>query len=203
MSIILGEKIKMSQKFNDAGQVVPLTLIKILPATITQIKTIEKDGYQAIQVGGGLKKRATKPLKGHLQGLGNFRYLKEFRSPTKGDYKKGQIIDINIFQQGELVKVTGISKGKGFQGVVKRHGFHGSPASHGHKDQLRMPGSIGSKRLGPVAKGQRMAGRMGGDQVTIHNLQIFEIDEENNILSLKGAIPGKRGSLILIKKKSN
>ena len=200
MTMILGEKLKMSQDFNLTGRVVPLTLIKILPSTVTLVKTLAKDGYQAVQIGASSKKHLTKPLRGHLKGLGDFRYLKEFPYQTGEEYQRGQRVDISIFQKGDKVKVSGISKGKGFQGVVKRHGFHGSPASHGHKDQLRMPGSIGSKRLGPVAKGKRMAGRMGGQKVTVHNLEIFELDKINNLLYLKGAVPGVKGGLLLISK---
>jgi len=197
MSFILGQKFEMSQRFDSSGKVVPVTILKILPCAITQVKTLEKDGYQAVQLGAGKTKKINKPLKGHLKNLGIFRYLKEFPCPIE-QFKKGQILDINLFQKGEKVKVTGTSKGKGFQGVVKRHGFSGGPASHGHKDQLRMPGSIGSKRIGPVAKGKKMAGRMGGERVTLHNLEIFEIDKDKNLLYLKGAVPGIRNSLLLI-----
>lgn len=200
MSYLLAEKVKMTQKFNNQGEVVPLTIVKALPAVITQVKTKEKDGYQAIQLGAGIRKKVSKPLSGHLKGLGNFRYLKEFCLKTEEDYKRGDVLGIKNFTSGDKIKITGTSKGKGFQGVVKRHGFHGSPASHGHKDQLRMPGSIGSKRIGPVAKGKKMAGRMGSDRVTIHNLEIFEVDQINNLLTIKGAVPGVKGSLLIITK---
>lgn len=200
MSFILGEKLTMTQKFKETGEVIPLTIIKILPATITQLKTIEKDGYQAVQLGAGIKKKINKPQRGHLKKLGNFRYLKEFRVAEVGKYHCGQIFDINILEKGDRLKITGTSKGKGFQGVVKRHGFAGSPASHGHKDQLRMPGSIGSKRIGPVAKGKKMAGRMGGEQITINNLEVIDCDEEKSLLYLKGAVPGRRGSLVILRK---
>lgn len=198
MSFILGQKLEMNQKFAASGKVVPVTIIKILPCTVTQLKILEKDGYSAVQIGGGQAKKLTKPLSGHLKNLGAFRFLKEFPCQSIEQYKKGQTLEINLFKAGEKVKVSGTSKGKGFQGVVKRHGFSGGPASHGHKDQLRMPGSIGSKRIGPVAKGKKMAGRMGGDKVTLHNLEIFEVDQEKNLLYLKGAVPGIRNSLLMI-----
>jgi len=200
MAFLLAEKIKMTQQFNNQGGVVPLTVVKVLPAYVTQVKDLEKDGYRAIQLGAGVKKKLSKPQQGHLKGLGNFRYLKEFRTDSVESYKRGDLLKLENFSKDDKIKVTGISKGKGFQGVVRRHGFHGSPASHGHKDQLRMPGSIGSKRIGPVAKGKRMAGRMGAERVTVHNLKIFDFDQEKNLLFIKGAVPGTKGSLILIVK---
>ncbi len=202
MKFILGKKVKMTQDFREKGEVVPLTVIEAGPCLITQIKTKEKDGYQAVQVGFGFKKKLTKPLRGHLKNLGNFKYLKEFRLRDDEDislFKVGLEIKVDLFSPGDKVQVTGTSKGKGFAGVVKRHGFHGSPASHGHKDQLRMPGSIGATDPARVFKGTRMAGRMGGQRVTIKNLEVFKIDKENNLLYLKGAVPGARGSLVLIK----
>jgi large subunit ribosomal protein L3 len=198
MKFILGQKLNMTQQFSENGKHLPLTLVKVLPGKVIQLKTKDKDGYQAIQVGVGEKKGINKSIRGHLKGLGNFRYIREFKVEDLNVFKVGDQLNLNIFTPGEKVQATGISKGKGFQGVVKRHGFHGSPASHGHKDQLRMPGSIGSKRLGPVAKGKRMAGRMGSDQVTVKNLEIIQFDQEKNILAVKGAIPGRRNSLVTI-----
>ncbi len=192
----------MTQIFNEAGIMTPVTLIKVAPCYVTQLKTDEKDGYNAVQLGGEeVAKVIAKPKKGHLKGLPSLRYLREFRTASKEieNFKHGNKIDLNIFEPGEKVDVVGISKGRGFAGVIKRHGFHGSPASHGHKDQLRMPGSIGSKRQGPVQKGKRMAGRMGGESVTVKNLEIVAVDGEKGILSLKGAVPGARNGLLLIK----
>ena len=197
MKFILGKKIEMSQKFNEDGALIPVTLVKAGPCTVTQVKTLEKDTYEAVQVGFEFKKKLDKPLRGHLKDLENFRYLCEFRCESK-DWSKGKKIDVSIFTPGELVRVTGVSKGKGFAGVVKRHGFHGQSPSHGHKDQLRMPGSIGATAPQRVFRGMRMAGRMGGDQVTIKNLKIIEVDKEKNLLVLKGAVPGARNSLLEI-----
>lgn len=197
MKFILGKKIEMSQKFNEDGTLIPVTLVKAGPCTVTQVKTLEKDTYEAVQVGFEFKKKLDKPLRGHLKDLENFRYLCEFRCEPK-DWSKGKKIDVSIFTPGELVQVTGVSKGKGFAGVVKRHGFHGQSPSHGHKDQLRMPGSIGATNPQRVIRGMRMAGRMGGDQITIKNLKIIEVDKEKNLLVLKGAVPGARNSLLEI-----
>ncbi len=212
MKFILGKKIEMSQLFNEAGDVQPVTLVQAGPCVVTYVKTKEKDGYEAVQLGFDKKKNLTKPLRGHLKGLGDFRWLREFRNTenTKtqenlklGDKinvsaQRGDKITVEIFKVGDKVKVIGTSKGKGFQGVVKRHGFHGGPASHGHKDQERMPGSIGSKRIGSVAPGKRMAGHMGAAQITVSNLEIVKIEPEKNLLYLKGAVPGARGSLVEI-----
>lgn len=188
----------MTQIFQKEGQVIPVTIVEAGPCLVTQVKQKEKDGYLAAQIGFGKKKNLTKPLLGHLKNLPSFRYLKEFRLKEKENLEKGQEITVKIFQAGDQVKITGISKGKGFQGVVKRHHFHGSPASHGHKDQLRMPGSIGATYPQRVIKGRRMAGRMGGEQIAVKNLKIIKIDPEKNHLYIKGAVPGARNSLILV-----
>lgn len=190
----------MTQIFN--GDVVTAaTIIKIGECKITQVKDKEKDGYQAAQIGSGSKKKINKPLAGALKGLGNFRYLKEFRddSAEKFDFKKGDILDIESFQAGDKVNVAAISKGKGFQGVVKRWGFHGQDKTHGTKDQLRMPGSIGATGPAHVFKGTKMGGQMGNRQVTVRNLEIIEVDKEKNLIKVKGAVPGHRNSLVEIK----
>ncbi|MFH0819636.1 MAG: 50S ribosomal protein L3 [bacterium] len=210
MKFILGKKIEMGQLFR-GDRVMPVTIVKAGKCRITQIRTKDKDGYQAVQLGFETKKKLRKPEKGHLKNLENFtqhlfekgagfRYLREFRikDGTSEALKVGDQISVGVFAAGDKVKATGISRGKGFQGVVKRHGFHGSPKTHGHKDQLRMPGSIGATEPARVFKGMRMAGRMGGEQVTVKNLEIVEIDEKNDLLKIKGAIPGSRGSLLLI-----
>lgn len=184
----------MSQKF--AGDsVVPVTVVHAGPCTVTQVKG-EKDGYRAIQLGFEKKGKVSKSLVGHFGDLGPFRYVREFR--MEADARRGQLLTVAMFKPGDHVKVTGISKGRGFQGVVKRHHFAGSPKSHGHKDQLRMPGSIGSTEPKHVFKGTRMAGRMGGERVSVRNLEIVEVDAQNNLLYLKGAVPGARNSLLLI-----
>lgn len=199
MKVILGKKIAMSQKFKTDGQVVPVTVVKAGPCFISQVKKSDKDGYQAIQMGLENKKKINKPLKGHLKNLEQARYLREFRMEgDQTDFQKGQQIAVSVFSAGEKVDVTAVSKGKGFQGVVKRHHFSGAPKTHGDKDQLRHGGSIGAQRPQRVLKNKRMAGRMGGDQVTIKNLEIIEVDDKNNFLYIKGAIPGCRNALVKV-----
>lgn len=199
MKFILGKKIEMGQIFR-GDEVVAVTIVKAGKCRVTQIRTKDKDGYQAVQIGFGTKKKLNKSEKGHLKNLENFRYLREFKikDNTVEALKVGDQITVGVFAANDKVKATGISRGKGFQGVVRRHGFHGSPKSHGHKDQLRMPGSIGATEPARVFKGTRMAGRMGGGQITVKNLEIIEIDESNDLLKIKGAVPGSRGSLLLI-----
>ncbi len=197
MKFIVGRKIEMTQQFKEDGTVVPVTLVHAEPCVVTQVKSEETDGYQAVQIGCEESKKLSKPEAGHLKAVGMFSTLREFRV-DKTELKLGDKIEVGTFAPGEKVDVIGVSKGRGFAGVVKRHGFHGSPASHGHKDQLRMPGSIGSRRQGPPQKGKRMGGHMGTDRVTVKNLEIVSIDPEKNILAIKGAIPGARGGLILI-----
>ncbi|MBU4360760.1 50S ribosomal protein L3 [Patescibacteria group bacterium] len=199
MKFILGKKLEMSQIFNEKGEVIPVTLVQAGPCLITQIKKQDsKDKYSAVQIGFDKKKSLSKAVKGHLKDLENFRWLREFRLEQKNELKRGDKITVETFEIGDKVKITGASKGKGFQGVVRRHSFHGSPASHGHKDQLRMPGSSGPTGPARVFKGKRMPGHMGSEQITVKNLDIIKIDKEKNILYIKGAVPGSRNSLILI-----
>ena len=195
MKFILGLKVKMSQMFDEKGKHIPVTLINAGPNRVLQIKTKEKDGYESIQVGFEEleDKKLNKPSKNKP-----FRYLREF----KGDinkYKEGQEINVSIFEEGDEIKVAGIAKGKGFQGGVKRWGFGGSPASHGHPAQRKI-GSIGWSTIARVVKGKKMPGRMGGKRITVKNLKIMKVDLENNILIIKGAIPGRRGTLLEIRK---
>ncbi len=204
MKYIIGRKIDMQQQYADNGMVVPFTLIKAGPCIVTQVKTAEKDGYDAIQFGYGQKKNIVKPQQGHLVGLiekpgRGFACMKEMRlsKPVTG-VMRGDSVGVSSFVVGDVVDVTGTSKGKGFAGVVKRHHFHGQKASHGHKDQERMPGSIGSGGVQHVFKGKRMAGRMGGEQVTVKKLSIVSVDSENNIFAVNGAIPGSRNGLVVI-----
>ena len=194
MAFILGKKIEMSQIFED-DKVIPVTKIEAGPCFITQIKTEKKDGYNVVQI--GFQKLDARKIK-KTQKNKSFRYLREFRSDIS-KYKKGQEIKVDVFQKGDKVKISGLSKGRGFQGVVKRHGFHGQDASHGNKDQLRMPGSIGSTDAARVFKGKKMAGRMGGKRITISNLEIIEVQPDKNLLLIKGAMPGARNSLLEIK----
>jgi len=180
--------------------VIPVTKIAVSPCVVTQIKTGKDDGYSAMQIGCGNKKNLSKSVQGHLKKLGNFQYLREFRINKEDEekFKIGDGIAATVFTPGDVVKVTGVSKGKGFQGVVKRHHFHGHPKTHGHKDQLRMSGSIGATGPAHVFKGTKMGGRMGGEQVTVSNLRIIEVDADKQELFIRGAVPGSRGGLIFI-----
>lgn len=198
MSFILGRKIGMTQIFQDDGKVVPVTLIEAGPITVTQVKIKEKDGYEAVQVGYGKEKKPNKPKTGHLKDLKSLKVLRETK--IFGDKKRGDKIGVSAFSTGEIVKISGVSKAKGFQGVVKRHGFHGMPASHGHHHVLRHGGSIGQRFPQHTLKGMRMAGRMGGVRVTTRGLKIMSIDEEKNLLAVRGAVPGRRGTLLEISK---
>lgn len=198
MKFILGKKKEMTQIFSESGEVTPVTVVEAGPCVITDIRTAERDKYSAVQIGFGEKKKISKPVAGHLKELGKFEYLKEFRTEAS-DYKRGDKVDVSVFQKGDKVKVIGTTKGKGFQGVVKRHGFKGSRKTHGNKDQLRMPGSIGATDPARVFKGTRMGGRMGGGQFTISNLTIVDVDKDKNLLYIKGAVPGAKEGLLMIK----
>ena len=193
---ILGKKIGMTQIFDEKGDLVPVTVIEAGPIFVVSLKTKEKDGYEAVQVGFGAKKRLNKPMKGICKDLGSFEILKEFRTDQK--YEVGSKIDASIFTLGDKVKVVGTEKGRGFQGVVKRHGFKGGPKSHGHKHNLRAPGSIGSTTPQHVIKGKKMGGHMGMERTSVLNLKILEIDPENNLLIIKGAVPGAKNGLLEI-----
>lgn len=190
----------MSQIYSADGNVVPVTVVQAGPCVVTQIKENMPNGNRAIQIGfAETKKEMKKPQVGHLKDLPAVRHLREFMAgKEEAALKRGDKYGVEIFQAGEKVEVIGTSKGKGFQGVVKRHGFHGGPASHGHKDNERAPGSIGAGGVQRVFKGMRMAGHMGCDRVTIKNLEVVEVDIANNILKIKGALPGSRNSLVII-----
>ncbi len=197
--LILAHKQSMTRLFLADGRAVAVTKLKAGPCYVTQIKDEAKDGYKAVQIGFKEKAKITKPLQGHLKAVGkNLRHLQEFTWPEDLSLTVGQTLDVSQFQPGDKVTVTAKSKGKGFQGVVKRHGFHGHPSSHGHKDQARMPGSIGAGGVQHVRKGMRMAGRMGGEQVTVHNLEVMAVDVANNELLVKGAVPGALRSLVSV-----
>jgi large subunit ribosomal protein L3 len=198
MSFIIGRKIEMTQQFKEDGTVVPVTLILALPNTVTQVRNQEMDGYTAVQLGSGAKAKLPKAQLGHLKDLTQVRTLREFRIDVDHTFKRGDLITVEAFEPGTHVDVTGISKGKGFAGVMKRHNFRGGDATHGNKDQQRMPGSIGSQRQGKVIKGQRMAGRMGGGHVTVKNLEVVSTDKEAHVIAIKGAVPGPRGGLVKI-----
>ncbi|PIZ95166.1 MAG: 50S ribosomal protein L3 [Candidatus Magasanikbacteria bacterium CG_4_10_14_0_2_um_filter_37_12] len=203
MRFILGTKLNMTQVFREDGTVVPVTKVHAGPCVVTQVKSLQKDGTNAVQVGFGTQKsfRVNKAQQGHLKDLETVRKMREFTVDNDQGLRRGDVFTVQIFNPGDKVEVVGTSKGKGFQGVVKRHGFHGSPASHGHKDQLRMPGSIGAAGVQRVFKGTRMGGHTGDERVTIKNLEILEVDLEKNELFIKGAVPGARGGLLMISTK--
>lgn len=191
----------MSKMFLEDGKSVGVTVVEAGPCVVTQVRNIEKDGYNAVQVGFGKKRNLNKPEKGHLKELGDFATLKEFRSKKDEalNLNVGDKIEASVFEAGEKVAVSSTTKGRGFQGVVKRHKFRGGSRTHGQKHSEREPGSIGSVWPQRVVKGKRMAGRMGGDRVTVKGVKILKVDTENNLVVLKGAIPGKVGELLEIK----
>ncbi len=207
MSGLIGKKIGMTSIYGANGKVMPCTVIEAGPCVVTQVKTIEKDGYEAIQLGYDEKKekRTSKPLKGHFEKAGTTpkKVLKEFTRFEEGARKKfGEVLDVTIFEEGEFVDVSGISKGKGFQGAIKRHGFGGvGDATHGQHNRLRAPGSLGASSWpSRVFKGMRMAGRTGGNKVKIINLQILKIVKEKNLIVVKGSVPGANGSYVIVER---
>lgn len=203
MKFILAKKVDMTQIFGEDGRVQPATILSAQPVIISQVKTKEKDGYVALQVGTGPRreKNISKSVKGHLKDVGNLAVLKEFRVPDSSIFNKGDKISLESFAVGDSINVSAISKGKGFQGVVKRHGFAGGPRSHGQKHSEREPGSIGGggRGGGKVIKGMRMAGRTGSDRITVKNLKVIGIDLENSIMMVSGAVPGRMGTLVEIR----
>jgi len=195
MSFILGKKIKMSQMF-EGDEVVPVTEILAGPCFVLQIKDKKKDGYEAVQIGFDKITKA-KNIKKYMKGK-EYHFIKEFRV-APGEMKVGDAIKLNVFKKGDLIEASGMTKGRGFTGVVKRHGFHGHNKTHGTKDQIRMPGSIGSTAQQRVNKGKRMAGRMGVERVTLKNLKIIDLQPDKNILLVRGAVPGARNGLVEIR----
>ena len=202
MKGILGRKIGMTQIFTEAGEVVPVTVVEAGPVVVTQVKTIENDGYTAIQVGFGdaKEKSLNKPQKGHLAAANVLKkHLKEFRVEAVDAYTVGQEIKADVFAAGEMIDVTGISKGKGFQGPIKRHGQSRGPESHGSRYHRR-PGSMGACSYpGRVFKNKKLAGHMGSVKVTVQNLEVVRVDADKNFILVKGAIPGAKGSVVTIK----
>ena len=198
---IIGKKVGMTQVFNDNGKVEAVTVIAAGPCTVTQVKTSEKEGYASVQLGYGTAKKLTKAEQGHLKELGKFKYLREFRVVGKDDSKVGDKVDVSQFQPGEVLKITGVSKGKGFAGGVKRYHFKGGKATHGQSDRTRAPGAIGSTTTpGHVLKGLRMAGHMGAEQVTAWRIEVFKADTAKNLLIVKGTVPGANNGLLVISK---
>jgi large subunit ribosomal protein L3 len=202
MKAIIAQKKEMTQVFDEDGKVVPVTIVDVNEVYMIGKKDEEKDGYQAIILGKGKKKNANKPEVGKYKKLGFVpNFIKEIRD-TDVELEENTKIDATMFENGEVISVTGDTKGKGFQGVVKRWNFHGGPKTHGQSDRWRAPGSIGSGTTpGRVYKGKKMAGRMGGNQITVNNLEIVLVDKENGLIGIKGSIPGNKGSYIIIKSK--
>ena len=208
MEAILGRKLGMTQVFAANGEARGVTVVEAGPCIVVQIKTPENDGYSAIQVGFGTRKRVNDPMRGHLKRLGQFRWLREIRVEDTNGYELGQKLGVELFEEGDIVDVVGTSKGRGFAGGVKRYHFRGGPKTHGQSDRHRAPGSIGSGTTpGRVRKGLRMAGHMGDARVTVKNLRVFESNADRGVLLIEGSVPGGVNGLVRIaktgKKKGN
>ena len=197
----LGRKVGMSQVFREDGIVVPVTVVEAGPCVVTQIKTQETDGYEAVQLGFGEVKRRNKPMTGHFMNSRLARYVKEVKTDDISEYQVGQSLTVDIFQPGEFVDVTGRSKGRGFSGVMKRHGFAGGPRTHGQSDRARAPGSIGGGTTpGKVFKGMKMPGHMGNRRITVKGIEVIHVDAERNLILLKGGVPGSVNWLLEIRR---
>ena len=202
---LIGKKIGMTQVYNDEGTMIPVTIVEAGPCTVIQVKSINNDGYEAVQVGFGERKakHVNKPLNGQFKksGVQPKKILMEFNIVPGFDYKQGQEFNVSLFKEGDRVHVSGISKGAGFAGVIKRHNFHRQPETHGQTEYLRHPGSIGqASSPSRVFKGMRMAGHKGNKRVTVKNLEIVKVDIENNMLVIKGAVPGANNNIVAITK---
>ncbi len=197
---VLGKKLGMTQIYKD-GKELAVTAIEAGPCFIIQVKTKEKDGYNAVQLGFVNSKRINSPQKGHLKELGQFKYLRELGIDDTGSVKQGDKVDVDMFKPGDIVTISGKSKGKGFAGGVKRYHFKGGPKTHGQSDRHRAPGSVGSTTTpGRVFKGLRMAGHFGDDKVTLRGMEVVDVDLERHLLLVKGAVPGGKNGLLLINK---
>ncbi len=198
---LLGRKRGMTQIFDEKGQVIPVTVLEVGPCFVTQIKNVERDGYTAIQLGFEETRKLNKPLRGHLKQNPPLRHLREVRTGDIDKHQLGEKLDVALFTKGELVDVSGVSKGKGTAGVVKRHHFHGGPKTHGQSDRLRRPGaSSATTTPGRVLKGTRRAGHMGNEHKTSQNLEVVMVDAERNLLAVRGAVPGAKNGLVFVKK---
>lgn len=198
---ILGKKVGMTQLFNERGVAFAVTLINAGPCVVTQLKTVDKDGYAAAQIGFESTRKNNKPAKGHFKDLGGFKFVREFRprrTDLPAEWQVGRQITVEQFAIGDKVKVSGLMKGRGFQGGVKRHGFSGGQRSHGHRHVLRTIGSIGASYPERVWKGKRMPGQYGNARISIKNINVVAIDAKDNLLALQGAVPGARGSFVII-----
>ena len=199
---LLGKKLGMTQIFDETGRVVPVTVLKVGPCVVTQIRTAERDGYEAVQVGFDESKRLNSPQRGHLRAAGaSSRYLREIKADDVSPYSVGQVLDASaVFEAGSRGDVTGVSKGKGFQGVMKRHGFRGGRKTHGQSDRARAPGSIGSSATpGRVFKNLKMAGQMGNERKTIQNLEVVQVNPEENLVLVRGSVPGHNDGLLIVR----
>lgn len=202
---ILGKKLGMTQIFTEKGEVIPVTVVEAGNSVVLQNKTVESDGYNAVQLGFGTvkDKKVTKPLKGHFAkaGVKPVKFIRELRLPTAPEYKVGDVVGVDVFSEGELVDVSGTAKGKGFAGGIKRHNFARGPMAHGSKSH-REPGTIGTRTSGgggKVFKGKKLPGRMGGHRVTVQRLKVARVDQARNLILIKGAVPGPRGSFVVIR----
>jgi large subunit ribosomal protein L3 len=199
---LIGKKIGMTHLYKD-GEEVAVTAIEAGPCFVTQVKTEEKDGYNAVQLGFEETKKLNSPQKGHLKDIGQFKYLREFEVGDNKEVERGQKVDVDMFKSGDRVNISGISKGKGFAGGVKRYHFRGGPKTHGQSDRLRAPGAVGATTFpGRVFKGQRMAGHMGHDKVTVRGIEVVDTDLEHHVILVRGAVPGSKKGLLLINKSS-
>lgn len=198
---LLGKKVGMGQIFTEKGEVVPVTVLEVGPCFVTQIKTTEKDGYSALQLGFGENKRLNKPARGHLKNLPMLKHLAEVRTTSIADFKVGQKLGAGLFAAGDLVDVVGTSKGKGHAGVVKRYHFKGGKKTHGQSDRMRRPGASGATTTpGRVLKGMRMAGQLGNKRATVLNVEVVQVDAERNVMVIKGAVPGTKDSLVFVRR---
>jgi large subunit ribosomal protein L3 len=201
---LLGRKIGMTQVFGSTGEVIPVTVLEVGPCVVTQLRTKDRDGYDAVQIGFGevSPKSLTRPQQGHLKGAGRLvRHLREFSADNVEEHSVGEVLSADLFEAGQVIDVTGTSKGRGFQGVVKRHGFSGGPRTHGQSDRHRAPGSIGPGTTpGRVFKGTRMAGRMGNRRVTVQNLQVVEVLADRHLLLVRGSVPGAKNGLVMVRR---
>lgn len=198
---LLGRKLGMVQRFESDGTVVGVTVIEAGPCFVTQVRTREKDGYEAVQLGFGKAKWLNQPERGHLKGIENVKHLREFKVDDLDEVKVGQLVGADLFKPGDFVDVTATSKGRGFAGVVKRHGFHGGPKTHGQSDRHRAPGSIGSTTTpGRVLRGLKMAGHMGSRRTTVRGLKVVDVNPARGVLLLNGSVPGAKTGLVMIRR---
>jgi large subunit ribosomal protein L3 len=198
---LLGKKIGMTQIFNDKGEIIPVTVLEVGPCFVTQIKSPDKEGYGAVQMGFGETRRLNKPARGHLKQSPSLKYLREVRTSNIAAFEVGQKLNVGLFNVGDLVDVSGVSKGKGHAGVVKRHHFRGGPVTHGQSDRLRRGGASGATTTpGRVLKGLRMAGQLGNKNATVLNIEVVQVDRERNLLAVKGTVPGTTGGLLFVRK---